>query len=147
MGLLSRPTVSTAALVLRAWSCGDTSAVVSLLTQDHGYVKVIAKAARGPRSRLRPLIEPGRLVTVEFSMDPHRELQFLRGGEVDLDPMAEGATLERSAFLLGALELVDRCRPQSGEATSGGDAGVSTPLRVCGRSMHGVLVNRPRAER
>lgn len=134
MGLLSRPTVNTAALVLRAWSCGETSAVVSLLTRDHGYVKVIAKAARGPRSRLRHLIEPGRLVNVEFSLDPHRELQFLRGGEVDLDPLAEGATLERSAFLLGALELVDRCRPQVSAGSPGEDAGASADLyEVCGR--------------
>ena len=134
MGLMSRPTVSTAALVLRAWSCGETSAVVSLLTRDHGYVKVIAKAARGPRSRLRPLIEPGRLVNVEFSLDPSRELQFLRGGEVDLDPLAEGATLERSAFLLGALELVDRCRPQVVAGSPGEDGGASADLfEVCGR--------------
>jgi DNA repair protein RecO (recombination protein O) len=134
MGLLSRPTVSTAALVLRAWPCGETSAVVSLLTRDHGYVKVIAKAARGPRSRLRPLIEPGRLVDVEFSLDPHRELQFLRGGEVDLDPLANGATLERSAFLLGALELVDRCRPQVTLGSPGEDLGASADLfEVCSR--------------
>lgn len=111
MGVMSRPTASTEALVLRVWPCGETSVVSSLLTRDHGYVKVIAKGARGPTSRLRPLIEPGRLVTVEFSLDDRRELQFLRGGEVDLDPMGETATLERSAYLLGALELVDRCRP------------------------------------
>jgi len=134
MGILSRPAASSEALILRAWSCGETSAVVSLLTRDHGFVKVIAKAARGPRSRLRPLIEPGRLVTVEFSLDPHRELQYLRGGEVDLDPLAEGPTLERSAFLLASLELVDRCRPVTGGGTSGGDTGASADLfEVCGR--------------
>ena len=55
MGVMSRPAASTEALVLRAWPCGETSAVVSLLTRDHGYVKVIAKAARSGRSRLRPL--------------------------------------------------------------------------------------------
>jgi DNA repair protein RecO (recombination protein O) len=134
MGIMSRPAASTEALVLRAWSCGETSAVVSLLTRDHGYIKVIAKAARGPGSRLRSLIEPGRLVTVEFSLDPRRELQFLRGGEVDLDPMADGATLERSAYLLGALELVDRCRPPEGGGSVGGEAGVAGDLfAVCGR--------------
>ncbi len=134
MGIMSLPAASTEALVLRAWPCGETSAVVSLLTRNHGYIKVIAKAARGPRSKLRPLIEPGRLVTVEFSLDPRRELQFLRGGEVDLDPMAEGATLERAAYLLGALELVDRCRPLGGGGSPGGDAGTAGDLfAVCGR--------------
>jgi DNA repair protein RecO (recombination protein O) len=111
MGVLTRPAASTDALVLRAWPCGETSAVASLLTRDHGYVKVIAKAARRPLSTLRPLVEPGRLVTVEFSLDPARELQYLRGGGVELDPLRGEPTLERSAYLLGALELVDRCRP------------------------------------
>jgi len=133
MGVMSRPAVSTEALVLRVWPCGETSAVASLLTRDHGYIKVIAKAARGPRSRLRPLIEPGRLVTVEFSLDPRRELQFLQGGEVDLDPMADGPTLERSAYLLGALELMDRCRPLEVGGPHGDEAEVPEDLfAVCG---------------
>ncbi|MBK8165902.1 MAG: DNA repair protein RecO [bacterium] len=111
MGVVTRPTAATEALVLRVWPCGETSAVASLLTRDHGYVKVIAKAARRPLSTLRALVEPGRLVTVEFSLDPARELQYLRGGGVDLDALGGEPTLERSAYLLGALELVDRCRP------------------------------------
>lgn len=147
MGVMSRPAASTEALVLRAWPCGETSAVVSLLTRDHGYVKVIAKAARSGRSRLRPLIEPGRLVTAEFSLDPGRELQFLRGGEIDLDPMAEEPTLEKSAFLLSALELVDRCRPLGGDQ----DVQDHTPVvahlfAVCGRfvrMLSSQSCNRP----
>jgi len=134
VGVVTRPAACTEALVLRAWPCGETSAVVSLITRDHGYIKVIAKSARGPRSRLRPLIEPGRLVTAEFSLDPQRELQFLRGGDVDLDPMADGPTLERSAYLLGALELVDRCRPLSDGGPHVAEAEVAGDLfDVCGR--------------
>ncbi len=137
MGVMTRPAACTEALVLRTWSCGETSAVVSLLTRDHGYVKVIAKGARGPRSALRPLIEPGRLVTAEFSLDSQRELQFLRGGEVDLDPMGEGATLERSAYLLGALELVDRCRP-FGNTEAIGTTGVSEAAAAGGQADPGA---------
>lgn len=150
MGVMSRPAACTEALVLRVWPCGETSVVASLLTRDHGYVKVIAKGSRGPKSRLRPLIEPGRLVTVEFSLDNRRELQFLRGGEVDHDPMAESATLERSAYLLGALELVDRCRPPSTslaqEDSGGGEGPVADMFAVCGayvRMLSSGACNRP----
>lgn len=136
---MTRPAACTEALVLRAWPCGETSAVVSLLTRDHGYVKVIAKGARGPRSALRPLIEPGRLVTAEFSLDLRRELQFLRGGEVDLDPMGDGATLEKSAYLLGALELVDRCRPFGNTEVAGSDPGPET-IAAGGRTDSGPAV-------
>ena len=127
MSLLTRPTAGTDALVLRTWSCGETSVIASLLTRDLGFVKVLAKAARRPRSRLRALVEPGRLVNVEFSVDPQRELQYLRGGSVIMDPLGDGATLERSAYLQGALELVDRCRPASG----GPGAGDAAFFAVC----------------
>ncbi len=116
MSVLPQPVVATDALVLRSWSCGETSSIASYLTRDHGYVKVIAKAARRPRSSLRPLVEPGRLLAVEFGLDPRRKLQYLRGGSVHMDPLAAEPSLERSAFLLGALELVDRCRPRELEA-------------------------------
>jgi DNA repair protein RecO (recombination protein O) len=114
MGVLSQPSISTDAVVLRAWSCGETSVIASLLTRELGFVRVLAKAARRPQSRLRPLVEPGRLLNVDFSLNPTRELQYLRSGSVDLDPLTGGLTLEQSAFLLAALELVDRCRPLLG---------------------------------
>lgn len=111
MSLLSKPTTSSQAWVLRAWPCGETSAIASLLTREHGYVRVMAKGARGPRSLLRPLVEPGRLVQAEFSWDPQRELQYLRAGSVLLDCPSAAPSLEAVAYLLAALELADRCRP------------------------------------
>lgn len=111
MALLPQPSVSTDAVVLRVWPCGETSVIASLLTRQLGFVRLLAKAARRPRSTLRPLVEPGRLVNVDFSLNTNRELQYLRSGSVNLDPMTAGINLERSAYLLSALELVDRCRP------------------------------------
>lgn len=112
VAFLPRPVAVTEVLVLQAWACGETSSIASYLTRDHGFVKVIAKAARRSRSKLRPLVEPGRLLNVEYSVDPKRDLQYLKGGSVLLDPLFEGGSLEKSAFLLGALELVERCRPR-----------------------------------
>lgn len=135
MSVLDRPSASTDALVLRAWPCGETSAVVSLLTRDHGFVKVIAKAARQPRSRLRALVEPGRLVSVEFSLDPRRELQYLRGGGVEFDPLGGTPTLERSAYLLGALELLDRCRPLGASSRETEPEATADLFAVCGEFL------------
>jgi len=111
VSVLPRPVAATDALVLRAWPAGETSVVASLLTERHGYLRVIAKGARAAASAVRPLVQPGRLVAVECGLDAARELQYLRGGAVLLDPLADGNSLERTAFLLGAVELLDRCRP------------------------------------
>lgn len=142
MGVLPQPSSSSESLVLRVWPCGESSVIASLLTRDHGYVKVIAKAARRPNSRLRALVEPGRVVTAEFSLDPSRELQYLRGGSVEVDPLGPGSTLEDSAFLQGALELVDRCRPQGGGSGEQDDhAPVAEMFEICDAFV-GVLSSR-----
>jgi DNA repair protein RecO (recombination protein O) len=109
MSLLPQPTGSGAAVVLRTWPSGETSVIASLLTADHGPLRVIAKGARRPHSALRPLVQPGFLVEVEYGLTPGRQLQYLRGGTVVLDPLATAPTLERHAFLLAAVELADRC--------------------------------------
>lgn len=115
MSLLPRPTGSGRGLILRRWPAGETSAVVSALIDGHGLVRLVGKGARLARSRLRSLVEPGRLVDLEFSLYPGRELQYLRGGGLVLDPLAGSPTLERTAYLLSALELVDRLRPGDGQ--------------------------------
>jgi DNA repair protein RecO (recombination protein O) len=114
VSVVSRPTGSGRGLVLRVWPSGETSVVASVLTAEHGLLRLMAKGARQTKSRLRPLVQPGRLADLEFSLDPGRELQYLRGGALVLDPLAGAPTLERSAYLLAALEIVDRCRPGDG---------------------------------
>lgn len=118
MPVLPQPVVHSRAVVLRAWPSGETSVVASLLTEARGYVRVIAKGARQGLSRLQPLVRPGRLVEAEFGWSPDRELQFLKGGSLLLDPLLDDNSLERTAYALSALELADRCRP-SGEREAG----------------------------
>ena len=114
MSVLPRPAGSGRALVLRTWPSGETSVIASTLTAEHGLVRLMAKGARQIRSRLRPLMQPGRLVDLEFSLTEGRDLQYLRDGSLVLDPLTDGATLERTAYLLAALEIIDRCRPGHG---------------------------------
>jgi DNA repair protein RecO (recombination protein O) len=111
VSLLPQPVVATEALVLRAWPTGESSVIASLLTERAGYLRAIAKGARGGGSVLRALVQPGRLVAVECGAAAGRELQYLRGGSVLLDPLLGDNTLARTAYLLAALELADRSRP------------------------------------
>lgn len=114
MSLLPQPTGSGRAVILRRWPAGESSLVASALVEGHGLLRLLAKGARQPRSRLRPLVEPGRLADLEFSLYRDRDLQYLRGGCLVLDPLAGAARLEQSAYLQAAVELVDRCQPGHG---------------------------------
>jgi DNA repair protein RecO (recombination protein O) len=135
VSLLPQPAVTTDAIVLRAWPTGETSVVAALLTARCGHLRVIAKGARSAGSVLRPLVQPGRLVGVECGLDPRRQLQYLRAGGVLLDPLAGGNSLERTAFLLAGLELVELCRP-AGERDAG--------LFALGREFLAMLSCAPR---
>jgi len=141
VSVVAKPVAASRAVVLRTWPTGETSVIAALLTEAHGYVRVIAKGARGARSALRPLVQPGRLVDIEFGLQPERELQYLKGGQLLLDPLLTANSLERTAYLLSALEIVDRCRPSGVtetrlfdlcrrfmEVLSSDDAGAEAPL-------------------
>jgi len=152
--VLPRPTASSDAVVLRTWPAGETSVIASTVTEGHGFVRLIAKGARNERSVLRPLVQPGRLINAEFGLRPDRELQYLKGGQVLADPGSAEARLETTAYLLAALELLDRCRP-GGErdlrvfplcrnflrmlsSSSPGDAGLFYALELNLLDLHGV---------
>ncbi|MFO7654099.1 MAG: DNA repair protein RecO [Candidatus Krumholzibacteriia bacterium] len=141
MSVLPGPAAASEAVVLRTWPTGETSLVASLLTADHGFVKVIAKGARRTRSALRPLVQPGRLVHAEFSLSPRRDLQYLRGGSLIRDPLA-AADLETHAYLLSALELVDRCRDTAAASDDGRRSGAEL-FGLC-QSFLTVLSSAPR---
>lgn len=141
MSVIAKPVAASRAVVLRAWPTGETSVVAALLSEGHGYVRVIAKGARSGRSMLRALVQPGRLVEAEYGLQPDRELQYLKGGQLLLDPLLAVNSLERTAYLLSALEIVERCRPSGAtetrlfalcrrylEVLSSCDAGAEAPL-------------------
>ena len=78
--MLPQPTGSGRGLILRRWPAGETSVVAAALVEGHGLLRLLAKGARQMRSRLRPLVEPGRLVDLEFTLYRDRDLQCFRGG-------------------------------------------------------------------
>jgi len=114
VSVLPLPVGSGRGLILRVWPNGESSIIASVLTREEGLLRLMAKGARQTRSRLRPLVQPGHLADLEFSLDPSRDLQYLRGGSLILDPLAQAPTLEKSAYLQASLEIVDRCRPGHG---------------------------------
>jgi DNA repair protein RecO (recombination protein O) len=135
VSIISRPVISSEAMVLRVWSYAETSVIASLLTEKTGFVKVIAKGARKSKSNLQSLVQPGTLVDVEFTDVANRELQYLRGGSVQLDSSSNNLTLEKTSYLLAIVEIIDRCKP------SGKDVDL---FHLCRRFVK-VLMSLPEA--
>ncbi len=99
--------VSAEAIVLRSFPFGDTSRIAILLTRDQGKVRVLAKGARAPRSRIGPALDPFSEIQAVYYEKPSRELQLLKSADpLRLHP-GFGEDPTRLAFGSAALELSD----------------------------------------
>jgi DNA repair protein RecO (recombination protein O) len=99
--------LATEAIVLRTYPFGDTSRIAVLLTRDHGKVRVLAKGARGPKSRVGAALEPFTEIQAVYYDKASRDLQLLKSA----DPARAHPGLMGSpahlAFGSAALELCD----------------------------------------
>ena len=71
--------------VLNARAYGDTSLLLEIFTRAHGRVGLVAKGARGPKSRTRALLQP--LQPLLLSWYESGELGTLTGAEAQAAPV------------------------------------------------------------
>jgi DNA repair protein RecO (recombination protein O) len=93
------------AVVLRRLSIGETDRVVTLFTRNRGKVNVIAKGARGPRSRLAGVTEPFTYFNALLAQG--QNLDVLTQAEVQDSFIGIRRDLERIGFASYFLEIVD----------------------------------------
>ncbi|MDX2116539.1 MAG: DNA repair protein RecO [Planctomycetota bacterium] len=71
------PGVLDNAIVLRVWDYSETSQTASLLSREHGVVRVLAKGARRPASKFGGGLEPVTLGEASLIIKPATELASL----------------------------------------------------------------------
>jgi DNA repair protein RecO (recombination protein O) len=100
------------AFVLHHRPYRDTSLLLELLTASHGRVGVVARGARGPRSRMRGLLQPFRPLLVSWT--GRGELGTLAGVELNTPSRPLPADRIMSGFYLNELllKLLERYDPQ-----------------------------------
>jgi DNA repair protein RecO (recombination protein O) len=98
--------VSTESIVLQAFSYGETSRILRLLTRDHGVQSVIAKGASRPRSRFGGVLEPFAAGTASFILRENRDLHTLTGFDLTWRPHRLGEQLLRFAGASLLAEIV-----------------------------------------
>lgn len=105
---MARILAKTDAVVLRSRRHGETSKLVTLFTEDHGKLKVMAKGARRPKSKFAGCLEVSWSVHIVCSVRDDRDLHTLTDAE-SLRPRASLlADLRRLSYAAAACEMVDR---------------------------------------
>ena len=108
--------LSSPAYVLRTRPYGELDLIVTLLTESHGKITGIAKAAKHSRRRFGGTLQLFVHVRAVFSQRPHADLVFLARCEL-LHPLRSfSEDLDRYAAGSYVLDLVDRM-------TAGRDSG------------------------
>ena len=69
--------VKSEAIILKSIKYGESSKILTLLTDRYGKMSVIAKGVRGPKSKFGSLLEPMNHVSAVFYRKETRELQLL----------------------------------------------------------------------
>ncbi len=91
------------AFVLHSRAYRESSLLVDLSTRGHGRVAVVARGARGPKSKLRGLLQPFRPLLVSWSA--RGELGTLTGCEPAAPPLTLPGRSTLSGFYLNELVL------------------------------------------
>jgi DNA repair protein RecO (recombination protein O) len=103
--------ITTEAVVLRTMKYRDTSLIATLLTRSSGKISVLAKGARGRKSRLASALLPMNHVTAVYYWKESRELQLLSQCDV-VRPLGKlSDALEKMAAGMAAVELADAVSP------------------------------------
>lgn len=98
----------TEAIVLKSIKYGETSKILTLYSRKFGKIKVIAKGARGMKSRYGGTLEPANHIAIVFYEKENRDLQFLSQADIIETFAKKKQTLEKSSLAMAACELVDR---------------------------------------
>lgn len=85
------------AVVLRSWKLGEADRIVSLMTQQNGKIRCVAKGVRKTKSRFGASVEPTN----------HIQVQLYRG-KGELDTLTQVESIDRFPVLRGDLELFAR---------------------------------------
>jgi DNA repair protein RecO (recombination protein O) len=97
----------TPAIVLRAWSFGESDKIVSFLTEKHGKLSGIAKGAKRSRRRFVNSLEPFSLVSLRFQDRAHSNLVFILASDLSLGFKHLLNSLDKISFASYLVEITD----------------------------------------
>ncbi len=84
--MATRAIIRSEAIVLRSLEYGETSQIVTILTQEKGKLTVMAKGARRPNSAFGASLQPMAYTQVVFYYKPTRSMQMLSESTL-MEPM------------------------------------------------------------
>lgn len=98
----------TSAIVLKSINFRESSLIVTMLSQEHGKIAVIARGARRKKNKFGGLLQPGALLDVTYYFKTTRDVQNLSEVTQKKPTWHIHEQMEKMAIGLVTLELCDQ---------------------------------------
>lgn len=98
----------TQAIILRSVDYQESSKILTVLSQEHGKIALIARGAKKPKSKLSGLIEVGNILDVVYYYKSTRGVQSLTEASIAYSSMEFRIHFEKAAILYATLELASQ---------------------------------------
>ncbi|MCG8373973.1 MAG: DNA repair protein RecO [Balneolales bacterium] len=105
----------TKAVILKSVDYQESSKIITVLTEEHGKIALIARGAKRAKSKLSGIIEIGNILDVVYYFKPSRSVQSLTEASISYSSINFRIDFERASILYATLELVSQLVHESEE--------------------------------
>ena len=100
--------VHTKAIILRVIDYQESSKIITVLSEEHGKIALIAKGAKKPKNKLAGILETGAVLDVVYYYKQSRGVQTLTEASIYYSDQSFRTDLEKTAILYATLELISQ---------------------------------------
>jgi len=100
--------LKTEAFILKTYKLRETSLILSVYTRDYGKIKLVAKGARGPKSKFKGCLEPLSHIGIVFYEKKTRDLQLMSQANLINPHVKMVGDLKRTTLGFSIVELLDK---------------------------------------
>ncbi len=100
--------IDTSAIVLKTIEFSESSLIVSLLSEKHGKIPVMARGARRNKNKFGGLLQPGAILDVTYYYKSTRDIQNLSDATQKWPTWQNHRQIEKMAIALATLELCEQ---------------------------------------
>lgn len=99
---------TTKAIVLKSADFQESSKIITVLSEKHGKISLMARGVKKPKSNLAGLIEIGNMLDVVYYYKGNRGIQNLTQASINYQSLSFRSDFEKAALLYASLELISQ---------------------------------------
>jgi DNA repair protein RecO len=98
----------TKAVILKIVDYQESSKILTVLSDQHGKIALIARGAKRPKNKFTGILEIGNILDVVYYYKPNRSVQSLTEASIYYTSLLFRKDLERASILYATLELTSQ---------------------------------------